>query len=315
MRKALGLSLALLMLWYLMLFALAESPASQGDTPAPQESTASKENDSPTYARALPLDFNPGLPPLVEGYLSDTHYRDPSIEVTIQTRHAFDTEIWVARIKVAHPSQLRTLSAGGFTSQRTVSGMAMFKRSRGVIAINGDYFSYIPDGYLIRQGERFRDLPGGIRDVLLIDDKGDFHIVPQANAQTIAPFKDMNIVNSFNFGPALVIGGERVTQYIEYYNAAFLGRQRMGIGQVKKGSLEYIVIGTGGPSGGQPGMTLDQFSRVMADYGVETAYNLDGGNSTMMIFNDKYVNASFERTMRPFSDIIYFASAYAEGQN
>lgn len=44
--------------------------------------------------------------------------------------------------------------------------------------------------------------------------------------------------------------------------------------------------------------------------GVESAYNLDGGNSTMLMFNDGYVNADQVDAMREISDIIYFASAW-----
>jgi exopolysaccharide biosynthesis protein len=57
--------------------------------------------------------------------------------------------------------------------------------------------------------------------------------------------------------------------------------------------------------------TLEQFSKVLADLGVENAYNLDGGNSTMMLFKGVFINALHETTMRPLSDIIYFASASA----
>lgn len=45
---------------------------------------------------------------------------------------------------------------------------------------------------------------------------------------------------------------------------------------------------------------------------VENAYNLDGGNSTMVMFKGGYVNRINEETMRTISDIVYFASAVPE---
>lgn len=260
---------------------------------------------------ALPVDDSPGFAPMAEGYTSDLSYQDPSIEVTIEADRAYGTDYWVARIKIAHPSQLRTMSAAGFDSNRTTSGKALGRRVQSVLAINGDYFSYINDGYLIRQGVMYRQLPRGVRDVLLIDAQGDFHIAIQATMESLTPYSRMNIVNSFNFGPGLVIKGERVKQFFNNDNAAFEGRQRMAIAQVRTGSLEYVAVACAGPKGNNTGMTLEQFSLVLTGLGVENAYNLDGGNSTMMLFRDVYINAMHEATMRPISDIIYFASAYA----
>lgn len=257
---------------------------------------------------SLPWDDSFGGEPIQEAFLSDREYRDDSIHVVITQDRAFNTDYWVARITIQDPSQLRTTSAAGFESQRTVSGKALAKRVQAVFAINGDYFSYLPNGYLIRQGKHYRDLPAGNRDVLLVDKNGDFFIELRADKDTHEKYGDKDIVNSFNFGPALVVNGERVTKYWNNNNAANHGRQRMAICQVEKGKLEYVAVACAGPRARNIGMTLDEFSQIVFQQGVENAYNLDGGYSTMMIFNYEYVNSEFENTMRPISDIIYFAT-------
>lgn len=267
---------------------------------------------APSFAEVapLPMDFTPGNPPLAEGYLEPFEYEDESIHIRIEEGRVEDTDIWVAYIKIAHPSQLRTASAKGFDSDQVIKGTALAKRMNAVLAINGDYFSYINNGYLIRQGEQYRDLPGGIRDVLLIDENGDFHIVEEATKESLAEYDDMNIINTFNFGPALVIDGERVRVFFDNGNAALLPRQRMCIAQV--GPLEYMCIATAGPMRGSQGMTLEQFSKLVSGYGVENAYNLDGGDSTMMIFKNEKINDVENPNTRNISDIIYFASAYTQ---
>ena len=63
-------------------------------------------------------------------------------------------------------------------------------------------------------------------------------------------------------------------------------------------------------SGG--GMTMDQFAAFVHSLGVENAYNLDGGNSTALIFGGKKQNAIHNKDDRMISDIIYFASAAAQ---
>lgn len=260
----------------------------------------------------LPIDDSPGFAPDPAGYLSDLEYQDESIHVTIETGREFNTNYWLARISIKDPSQLRTTSANGFDGTRTVAGKTLARRMKAVFAINGDYFSYRNNGFLIRQGTQYRDLPDGFRDVLLIDEAGDFHIVRAATTEKIAPYLEKNIINSFNFGPGLMIDGKKRTGFIDNDDAALLGRQRMGLAQVKKGELNYIALACTGPKWGNSGWTLAQFAEMMRRLKVENAYNLDGGNSTMVMFKGGYVNRINEETMRTISDIVYFASAVPE---
>lgn len=253
----------------------------------------------------------PGSEPLASGYSQDgLSYEDETITVSITQGRTNKTDYWVARIKLSDPGQIRTTSAKGFDSNRTMRGLILAERMNAVLAVNGDYFSYIPDGHLIRNGVMYRDLPSGKRDVLLIDDRGDFYQIPLATREDIEAFSGNSLVNSFNFGPSLVIDGTRVKEYKDNNNAAFQPRQRMAIAQVKRGSLEYITVACAGPKGDNIGMTLDQFSRLVFEQGVENAYNLDGGYSTMLMFNGACVNNSDLNNIREISDIIYFVSIH-----
>lgn len=260
----------------------------------------------------LPVDDSPGVPPDLSNYIMEEEgpaYQDESIRVNISQGRIHETDYWVGRVSIIYPSQLRTASANGFDSSRTINGLALYRRMKAVLAINGDYFSYIPDGYLIRQGTLYRNLPSGKRDVLLIDDKGDFYQIPLATEEDLLPYREMTIVNSFNFGPSLVIDGQRISEYEDNNNAAFKPRQRMALAQVKRGSLDYVVVACAGPRGHNTGLTLEQFSQLVFDQGVDNAYNLDGGYSTMLMFDNAYVNTGDVGNIRPISDIIYFASA------
>lgn len=257
---------------------------------------------------ALPWDDSPGADPKPEGYISDNEYKDESLHIRIETGRIHETEYWIARVSLRDPSQLRTISANGYQSQRTISSLAMATRAKAVLATNSDYFSFFDDGFLIRQGSLYRNLPNAKRDVLLIDKKGDFHILLKADAVSVAPYLTGDIANSFNFGPALVIDGQVVTKFVDENNAALQGRQRMCLAQVQKGKLEYLCIACAGPKKENSGMTLEQFAAFVHSLGVDNAYNMDGGNSTQLIFRNDYVNKIHQSTMRPLSDIIYFAS-------
>ena len=156
--------------------SLAENTEESAETPATAEPMVS-----------LPIDFSPGMPADPDGFtLGDGtwSYEDPTISVQVTQKRKAECDYWVAHIKIADASQLRTMSAGGFDSTRTVKGTIMAKRSNAILAIDGDYFCYTGIGYIVRQGTEYLDHLRGDRDVLLIDEDGDFHYVlrPKRNS-------------------------------------------------------------------------------------------------------------------------------------
>ena len=56
-------------------------------------------------------------------------------------------------------------------------------------------------------------------------------------------------------------------------------------------------------------MTLQDFAALVSDQGVQTAYNLDGGDSVLLYFNGRIVNEKPSQGTRKLQDVIYFVSA------
>jgi exopolysaccharide biosynthesis protein len=292
-------------------FPVSASPAAP-DTAAPetamsQAAEPEAEETDKLVARALPIDRSAGMPPKSDGFVSDLEYRDDSIHVVIEKTIAYESTCFIAKIKIGHASQLRTETAAQtWDYRREANGERVAQRVNAILAVNGDYYSYISGGYMIRQGVLYRDRPDANRDVLLIDDKGDFHIVPYSTKENLAPYKDMNIIDSFNFGPGLVIDGVIGQNLRNYYNGARENRQRVAIAQA--GPLSYYIFVTEARSDGSRGMTLKEFADFVSTYPVQNAYNLDGGNSAQLIFNGIRLNALGFRDVRDINDIVYFAS-------
>lgn len=268
--------------------------------------------ENPTEVTALPIDFTPGMPADPDGFTitdGSWSYEDPTISVQVTQGRRNECDYWVARIKIADASQLRTLSAGGFDSTRTVKGTILADRANAILAIDGDYFCYTGIGYIVRQGTEYLDHLRGDRDVLLIDEDGDFHYVIQPKRNTLDGTVDgKKVINSFFFGPVLVREGKAVLNPIGDGMAYDEPRQRMAIAQV--GPLEYMAICCASQARGSMGMTLKEFAKLCADEGAYIAYNLDGGDSTMMIFNGEKINDVTNENTRAISDIVYFASAW-----
>ena len=168
--------------------------------------------------------------------------------------------------------------------------------------------------YLLRQGQSYcqRLAPG--RDLLVIDENGDFTILQSCTEETLAGYSAGAMVNTFNFGPGLVVNGQPLADnYRAMFNSSLTRNQRAAIAQVEKGKLEYIcAVCEGDKESKDGGLTMKEWSDFMMTLGVENAYNLDGGNSTAIIFHNQKINAVQNPRHRKLSDIIYFASAYQE---
>ena len=259
----------------------------------------------------LPLEAEAGPVVPKENYSADgMSYKDESISIRIEEFREYDTTILAAYIDIVDPSQIRTAMAHRYGSKRTAIGRVLSKRSNAVLAVNGDFFSFHNEGYLVRQGVLYRDRTNATYDILIIDDKGDFHIIVDPTEEAAHGFEG-NIVNSFNFGPALVIDGEIITTTKEMTVGLYKPTQRMGIAQL--GPLSYLCIATEGPENtGSVGLTVAQFAQLMKDRGAIMAYNLDGGSTSAMMFNDQKINALSTNKTRPICDILYFATLVGE---
>ena len=125
----------------------------------------------------LPVDFSPAPAPNPEGY-TENGYEDETIRVRMEDREEEGVLWHLAFVEIASPTQLRTATAvpGKLTSTRTatVSGMAKFNNA--IVAINGDNFVDKPEKttFEYRQGEKIRNKGNRNKDVLIIDENGDF---------------------------------------------------------------------------------------------------------------------------------------------
>ena len=256
----------------------------------------------------LPIDDSPGLPAPQEYYLPDgVGYEDESLSVRIEKTRAYDTDILLAYVTVADASQIRTAMAGRYGSTRVVLPRVLSERMNAVFAVNGDFFNYRPTGYLVRQGELYRDRPDKAYDLLIIDDHGDFTVIQDPTEEKIRGFTG-TIVNTFNFGPALILDGEKVLPVKIFDGGTMKKTQRMAACQT--GPLSYLFVATEGPENkGSLGLTLEELIDFLAGLGgIRTAYNLDGGSSSSMVLGGEKINALSARKTRSVCDILYFST-------
>jgi len=268
----------------------------------------------------LPVDMSAGSRPNPDAF-TENSYEDESIQVSVETLEE-DGVIWhVGRIRIASPTQLRTGVAGEkLTSKKTRTVSSMAEMYNAVIALSGDDYQNDPQktSYEYRMGEEIRNKTNKLKDILIIDEKGDFHLYIKSEGMNASNRKVTSIdgfngtvINAFTFGPALVKDGQLLTLDTGYgYNPN--GKEpRAAIGQT--GELSYLFIIAEG-RGESEGVTQQQLAEKMYELGCVQAYNLDGGNSAEMVFNGQIYKGMPGGSERPLNDIIYFATAAPEQQ-
>ena len=266
------------------------------------------EEDDPY---ALPLDISVGgYPPDPAGVRPDG-YEDESLSIRKEMIRYNDVNFHVVWVKVKSPTQLRTATSGKPNQKLTALPSKMGKKLNAVFVCNGEYYiQRTRDIFIYRQGIMYRNEPDPIKDVLIIDDKGDFHIFNTENKKDeIAAFQEAGgvIVNAFSFGPTLVLNGEVQDVHDYHLFDGFKQTQRTAIGQV--GPLSYVFVRCEGKKTNSRGCNHQQMADFCGTLGLQCAYNLDGGQSSVILLNGKYADDSNRNSERAQSDIIYVVSA------
>ena len=100
-----------------------------------------------------------------------------------------------------------------------------------------------------------------------------------------------DIVHAVSFGPILVSNGEPVEPPSSSVNP------RTAIGQRADGAILMLVID--GRQVHSIGATYQDMMDIMLDYGAINAINMDGGSSTVMYYDGRYVNSCSAENGQP----------------
>lgn len=173
--------------------------------------------------------------------------------------------------------------------------------------MNGDYYGANNKGYVIKNGNLYRDsVRSTTYDDLVIYQDGTFDTISEQDT-TAQALVDSGVIHSFAFGPTLVKNNQIVVSPTDEVKQAMTKNPRTAIGIID--TLHYIVIVSDGRTANSQGLSLYDLAQVMQSYGAKTAYNLDGGGSSTMYFNGKVINnpTTNGNTIkeRAVSDIVY----------
>lgn len=242
-----------------------------------------------------------------EAVITDTSYEDDNIQITITTYRENDTDIHVADIYVSSPEYLQTALAQNYYGKNvTEKTSETAERAGAILAINGDYYGAQESGYVIRNGVLYRDTAKSGNEDLVIYEDGSFEIICEDDISA-EELLENGAQNVLAFGPALVENGEISVTENEEVGKAMASNPRTAIGIISEN--HYVFVVADGRTSENEGLSLYELALFMESLGVDTAYNLDGGGSSTMYFNEEVVNTPTTdgKTIkeRSVSDIVY----------
>ena len=235
---------------------------------------------------------------------SDT-YEDENVKITYTTYTTNGTTIHVADVQLSSAEYLKTAFAQDtYGKNVTQATSAIAEAHDAILAINGDYYGVQEKGYVIRNGIVYRDQPGE-NEVLCIYADGSMKVVDPATV-TAQELVDQGVWQAFSFGPGLVEDGEISVSLDSEVGRAKASNPRTAIGVID--DLHYVFVVSDGRTDDSEGLSLYELASFMDQLGVQTAYNLDGGGSSTMVFQNRIVNnptGGFGDREREVSDIVY----------
>lgn len=237
---------------------------------------------------------------------TDTTYSDGSISVAITTCRLLETTVYVADVRIASPDYLRTaLAENSYGRNITEKTSTMAASVNAILAINGDYYGAQRSGYVIRNGVLYRSTPNGGEDLVIYRD-GSFGIICEDDV-TAEELLASGAWNVLSFGPALVEDGAIAVSENEEVGRAMASNPRTAIGVID--DLHYVFVVADGRTSESDGLSIYELASFLQSLGAQTAYNLDGGGSSSMVFLGSVVNnpasGRNKSSERSVSDIVY----------
>ena len=292
--------------------APAQTQAADDTAPAPTDTPEPTQEPTPTPIPGLLGDrfkekFSDGAPVVEEPNTSETLpdgtvktliyvYRGTKSAVELYHYQKGKLEYQIADVYVREIEKLTTESV---TNQGYAKMLYEFARELNArIAINSDYFTTnaINEGLIIRNGKLLQSKVCKNSDLCVVYQDGtvrcfDCKKEKIDNDAIIASYP----YHAFYFGPSLL--DENGNAKEKFNSTVGALNPRTAFGYYEPGHYAFISIlgtrsmkdinGHGLGNGKSPGMTFTEMSVLCASLGMKAAYNLDGGQSSGMYWNEK----------------------------
>lgn len=220
---------------------------------------------------------------------SSTSYQSGNVSVSLYTEFNEDAkaQVYFADIYIADISCLTTVF-GQDTYGRGYTEWVekVAERYQSVIALNGDYYGTRDSGVVIRNGTLYRDNKT-TNDIAILYWDGHMEMFHPDDFDAVREM-DRGAYQSWCFGPSLLDGtGTPIGVFNSSYGV-IKKNPRSAIGYYEPG--HYCFVTVDGRNNVSHGANMDQLARIMSGFGCKLAYNLDGGQTSLLCYGTQLIN-------------------------
>ena len=245
-----------------------------------------------------------------EVVITDNSYTSPEVSVTIETVVTGEGKqkitYYVADVYVASIDNFKTYTPHGqmvfFDTQKAEE---MAAESNAILAMSGDFLTYQQNGFLVRNGEVYAANRNVVAICVLYPD-GTMETY-DAGTYNVNEILARNPVHVWSFGPVLLNDDGSVREKFDVSLAVSYTNPRCGIGYFEPGHYLFVTV-DGRKDGHSRGMLVHELAQVFADRGCKAAYNLDGGGTSVMLFDGERVSKQ-SNGQRALGDILVITEA------
>ena len=217
---------------------------------------------------------------------TDNSYKSHNVNLTITTYQENGITYHVADIYIRYIDNfISTFAKDTYGQSITEWPQDAAARHNAILTINGDYYGSRESGKLIRNYILYRDV---IRDdVAALYYDGTMKGYGKSEFNTDEALAN-GCYQTFTFAPILVKDGAEVEHYETTYSMYLKDNPRSGIGYYEPGHYCFIVCD--GRSDISTGVDTHEFAQLFVKHGCNLAVNLDGGDSSMLVYQNKFYN-------------------------
>ena len=213
-------------------------------------------------------------------------YRSANLNISVSSKRRYDSDVYVCDIYVRDIASFATAFAKDrYGRNYTEDVKKTAKRSNAIVSINGDYYGNSSDGAIIRNGTLYREDSYVDCDMCVLYWDGSMKTFPKGKFDARAEM-EAGAYQSWAFGPSLL--DENGAQMEKFSTGVFKTNPRTAIGYYEPGHYCFVVVD--GRSKNSEGLDMTSLSYLMDELGCKVAYNLDGGDTSQMLWGTKLVN-------------------------
>lgn len=228
-------------------------------------------------------------------------YRSKNVCIELSNQSFEGSNCIVADIYLKDISSFKTAVYDQF-GKRYMPTLDMANAAGAIVALSGDHFyQHRQNGtFAIRNGEIYADNPNNRQDCAVLYSDGTFRCYAN-NAINVAEIESNGPLHVWYFGPILLDENGKAKD--KFPNSSVGDENpRSAVGYFEPG--HYVFVMVEGRQKDSEGLTLAQLARFFEQLGCTSAYNLDGGKTSVITYNGKTLSRVLGGG-RPVSDILY----------